>query len=952
TVDYRARCQKEWLANCKDKVIPGSSDFSLSNTLGDPVKIRAWQIAGLPIDSFSIDNGIIVSNSRRWPLMIDPQGQANKWIKNMEKANKLSVIKFSDASYVRTLENALQFGTPVLLENIGEELDAFIEPILLKTTFKQQGVEYMRLGESIIEYSREFKLYITTRLRNPHYLPEVAVKVCLLNFMITPLGLQDQLLGIVAAKEKPELEEKKNQLIVESAENKKQLKEIEDKILEVLSLSQGNILEDETAIKILSSSKVLSEEILEKQEIASKTEMEIDETRMGYKPVAVHSATIFFCISDLANIEPMYQYSLTWFINLYVLSLANSTKSEELDLRIDYIIEHFTLSIFNNVCRSLFEKDKLLFSLLLTIGILKEKRLISEEVWFFLLTGGVALDNPYPNPAPEWLSEKAWAEVVRASSLPKLKGLKEHVEQNTEEWKLIYDSTWPHEETFPEPWKLLEGLERLVILRCLRPDKIIPAIRDFIADYMGNMYIETPTFDLQGSYNDSSCCAPLIFVLSPSADPMAGLLKFADDLGMGGAKTQTISLGQGQGPIAAKMINAAIKDGTWVVLQNCHLATSWMPALEKICEEVIVPESTNARFRLWLTSYPSEKFPVSILQNGIKMTNEPPKGLRANLLRSYLNDPISDPTFFQSCTKPVMWQKLLFGLCFFHAIVQERRNFGPLGWNIPYEFNESDLRISMRQIQMFLNDYKEVPFDALTYLTGECNYGGRVTDDKDRRLLLSLLSTFYCKEIEQDHYYLAPGETYYIPLYGSYQSYIDYIRTLPITAHPEVFGLHENADITKDNQETNQLFQGVLSTLPRQSGGGGKSPQEIVEELAQDVLSKLPKDFDLEQIMKLYPVVYEESMNTVLRQELIRFNRLTKVVRSSLINLGRAIKGQVLMSSELEEVFNSMLMGKVPGMWAAKSYPSLKPLGGYVADLLARLAFFQVPGSQGAGSHC
>ncbi|XP_055265604.1 dynein axonemal heavy chain 3 [Moschus berezovskii] len=941
TVDYRAECQKQWLAQCKDKVIPGSSDFSLSNTLGDPVKIRAWQIAGLPIDSFSIDNGIIVSNSRRWALMIDPQGQANKWIKNMEKANKLSVIKFSDTNYVRTLEHALQFGAPVLLENVGEELDAFIEPILLKSTFKQQGVEYMRLGENIIEYSRDFKLYITTRLRNPHYLPEVAVKVCLLNFMITPLGLQDQLLGIVAAKEKPELEEKKNKLIVESAKNKKQLKEIEDKILEVLSLSEGNILEDETAIKILSSSKLLSEEISEKQEVASVTETQIDETRMGYKPVAVHSATIFFCISDLAHIEPMYQYSLTWFINLYMQSLAHSKKSEELELRIEYIIDHFTLSIYNNVCRSLFEKDKLLFSLLLTIGIMKEKKQINEEIWYFLLTGGIALDNPFPNPVSEWLSEKAWAEVVRASALPKLKGLMEHLEQNGNEWKFIYDSAWPHEETFPGSWKFLQGLERMVILRCLRPDKMIPAIQEFIAEHMGNVYIEAPTFDLQGSYNDSNCCAPLIFVLSPGADPMAGLLKFADDLGMGGTKTQTISLGQGQGPIAAKMINNAIKDGTWVVLQNCHLATSWMPALEKICEEVIVPESTNTGFRLWLTSYPSEKFPVSILQNGIKMTNEPPKGLRANLLRSYLNDPISDPVFFQSCTKAVMWQKLLFGLCFFHAIVQERRNFGPLGWNIPYEFNESDLRISMRQIQMFLNDYKEVPFDALTYLTGECNYGGRVTDDKDRRLLLSLLSTFYCKEIEQDHYFLAPGDTYYIPPHGSYQSYIDYLRTLPITAHPEVFGLHENADITKDNQETNQLFQGVLLTLPRQSGGSGKSPQEVVEELAQDILSKLPNEFDLELVMKLYPVVYEESMNTVLRQELIRFNRLTEVVHRSLIDLGRAIKGQVLMSSELEDVFSSMLVGKVPAMWMAKSYPSLKPLGGYVADLLARLTFFQ-----------
>ncbi|XP_053550231.1 dynein axonemal heavy chain 3 [Bombina bombina] len=941
TVDYRTECQNQWQIICKEKKIPCSNDFSLNTTLGDPVKIRAWQIAGLPVDSFSIDNGIIVSNSRRWSLMIDPQGQANKWIKNMEKTNKLYVIKLTDANYTRTLENAIQFGNPVLLENLGEEIDAILEPLLLKQTFKQQGVEYIRLGENIVEYSKDFRLYMTTRLRNPHYLPEVAVKVCLLNFMITPLGLQDQLLGIVAAKEKPELEEKKNQLIIESATNKKQLKDIEDKILEVLSTSQGNILEDETAIKVLSSSKLLSEEISEKQQIASATEKEIDQTRMGYKPVAVHSSIAFFCISDLANIEPMYQYSLTWFINLYVHSLAHSKKSEDLQERIANIKEHFTKNIYNNVCRSLFEKDKLLFSLLLTIGIMKGEDKINDEIWRFLLTGGVALDNPYPNPAPGWLSDKSWAEIVRASNLQPLHGFMNHIQDNLSKWKNIYDSLQPQDEELPDEWQLLTGINRMVILRCLRPDKMVPAVQEFIAQNMGRTYIEPPTFDLAGSYNDSNCCAPLIFVLSPGADPMAGLLKFAEDLGMGGENLQTISLGQGQGPIAANMITQAIKDGTWVVLQNCHLATSWMPALEKICEETIVSENTNEKFRLWLTSYPSDKFPVSILQNGVKMTNEPPKGLRANLLRSYLNDPISDSAFFNSCKKTEMWQKLLFGLCFFHALVQERRNFGPLGWNIPYEFNESDLRISMRQIQMFLNEYEDVPYEALTYLTGECNYGGRVTDDKDRRLLLSLLSIFYNKDIQQEKYRLSSGDVYYVPPYGTYQSFVEYIRSLPIITHPEVFGLHENADITKDNQETNQLFNGVLLTLPRQTAGSGKSPQETVDDLAKDILHKLPNDFNLEEVMAKYPVVYEESMNTVLRQELIRFNRLTEVVRSSLINMGKAIKGQVLMSSELENVFNSMLVGKVPAMWASKSYPSLKPLGSYVSDLLSRLQFLQ-----------
>lgn len=522
TVDYRIECQKQWHILCQEKKIPCSEHFTLSNTLGNQVAIRAWQIAGLPVDSFSTDNGIIVFNSRRWPLMIDPQGQANKWIKNMEKANKLAVIKLSDRNYVRILENSIQFGTPVLLENVGEELDPVLEPVLLKQTFKQQGVEYMKIGENIVEYSKDFLFYMTTGLRNPHYLPEVAVKVCLLNFMITPQGLQDQLLGLVAAKEKPELEEKKNQLILESAANNKQLNEIEDKILKVLSSSEGNILEDETAIKILSSSKILSEEISEKQKIASVTEKKIDDTRMGYRPVAEHSSILFFCISELANIEPMYQYSLTWFINLYLYSISQSLKSDDVAERISNIVKHFTLSIYNNVCRSLFEKDKLLFSLLLTVGIMQGKGQVDDQVWRFLLTGGIALDNPYPNPAPDWLTDKSWSKIVRASKLPNLDGFFEHVQDNISKWKMLYDSGRPHKDQLPDQWSGLVGMDRMVVIRCFRPDKLVPAAQDFIVDNMGQAYIEPPTFDLAGSYKDSNCCSPLIFVLSPGSDPTAG----------------------------------------------------------------------------------------------------------------------------------------------------------------------------------------------------------------------------------------------------------------------------------------------------------------------------------------------------------------------------------------------------------------------------------------------
>jgi dynein heavy chain len=344
---------------------------------------------------------------------------------------------------------------------------------------------------------------------------------------------------------------------------------------------------------------------------------------------------------------------------------------------------------------------------------------------------------------------------------------------------------------------------------------------------------------------------------------------------------------------------------------------------------------------LWLTSMPSPNFPVSILQNGIKITNEPPKGIKANLLQTYRG---VDQEYLDTSKKVTEHQKLLFSLAMFHAVVLERKKFGSLGYNRNYDFTESDLSISMRQLKIFIDLYAEesnLPIKALRYLVGQLNYGGRVTDDWDRRTITHLLEDFFTEKVVRDDYRFDATGKYYAP--GASADLIEtrnYIQDLPAHDDAEVFGLHENANTTTAIKESLAMFETLLALQPRSSTAGGQSREATIDALARDIESQLPLDFDIEAARRRYPVAYAESMNTVLVQELVRFNKLTSAVKQSLAAIQKAVKGEIVMSSELEAMGDSMFNGQVPRLWSVVAYPSLKPLGAWVQDLKKRLKLF------------
>lgn len=943
TADFRNQLVDSWQKDLVNFGIPHTAGCNLESTLSDPVKVRSWQLCSLPSDSLSTQNALIMDNGRRWPLLIDPQGQANRYIRSMAKdssfaPNGMDVVKLSDKNFLRTLENGVQFGRWVLLENIQETLDAALEPILLQQKFKQGGQEMMKLGDNVIPYNDSFRFFMTTKLANPHYAPEVQVKVSLLNFTITLSGLEEQLLGVVVAEELPELSQQKANLVVQNAAMNKQLYDIESEILYLLSNSKGNILDDTVLIETLAQSKKTSEEIKEKMREASNIEKEILIQSELYRPVAKRASLLYFVIADLGEVDPMYQYSLQWFTQLFVRGTSAAKPSNQIEQRIINLNDCFTLSVYNNICRSLFERHKLLFSFILCVKILQGENFIDAVQYRFLLSGiSPETVTSVQMPASNWLEKNTWNDLCALAGVQEFKLLLDSFTKHLKSWQEIFDSPEPHRMIFPSPFQKVTPLEKLCILRCLRRDKMEMAMQDFIVNYLGDKFIQPPPFDLKACYNDSIPITPLIFVLSSGSDPNKELDILANEMNMSD-RLKRIALGQGQGKKAAAMIEKGLSTGDWVMLQNCHLSISWMPVLEQICESMEI-DKIHSEFRLWLTSMPSESFPTSILQNGVKITKEPPKGLRANLKNTYLK---LDDEKLRRTNKPKEFQKLLFGLSFYHAIVIERKKFGPLGWNIPYEFNDTDMDITAAQLELYVNSYAEIPYKVLQQLASVVNYGGRITDDKDMRTSDILIADFFTPKILSNDYQFSVSGLYYSfnpNVDAPQRSYLDYIDSFPLNAEPEIFGMHDNASITCAITEVDATFSIILTLQPRATAVGGMSREDQIIEIARAMAVMLPNLYDIDGIALLYPTDYHESMNTVLVQEAQRYNKLLGVMHFTLRELQRALKGLVVLSAELEAMGNAVFDQRVPVAWTNAAYPSLKPLSPWFKDLMQRLLF-------------
>uniref|UniRef100_A0A8C2LLZ8 Dynein axonemal heavy chain 17 n=1 Tax=Cricetulus griseus TaxID=10029 RepID=A0A8C2LLZ8_CRIGR len=913
--------------------IPITEGLDPLTLLTDDADVASWNNQGLPSDRMSTENATILCNTERWPLIVDAQLQGIKWIKN-KYGDELKAIRLGQKSYLDIIEHAISDGDILLIENIGETVDPVLDPLLGRNTIKKG--KFIKIGDKEVEYHPNFRLILHTKYFNPHYKPEMQAQCTLINFLVTRDGLEDQLLAAVVAKERPDLEQLKASLTKSQNEFKIVLKELEDSLLARLSAASGNFLGDTALVENLETTKHTANEIEEKVQEAKITESKINEARENYRPAAARASLLYFILNDLNKINPIYQFSLKAFNVVFEKAIQNTMPAEEVKQRVMNLTDEITYSVFMYTARGLFERDKLIFLAQVTFQVLSMKKELNPMELDFLLRFPFKAGVVSP---VDFLQHQSWGGIKALAEMDEFKNLDNDIEGSAKRWKKLVESEAPEKEVFPKEWKNKTALQKLCMVRCMRPDRMTYAVKNFVEEKMGSKFVEGRSLEFSKSYKESSPSTPIFFILSPGVDPLKDVEALGKRLGftIDNGKLHNVSLGQGQEVVAENALDVAAEKGHWVILQNIHLVARWLSTLDKKVERF--SSGSHEDYRVFISAEPAPTpeahiIPQGILENAIKITNEPPTGMYANLHKAL--DLFTQDTL-EMCTKEIEFKCILFALCYFHAVVAERRKFGAQGWNRSYPFNNGDLTISINVLYNYLEANPKVPWDDLRYLFGEIMYGGHITDDWDRRLCRTYLMEFIRVEMLEGEVLLAPG--FQIPPNLDYKGYHEYIDENLPPESPYLYASSLELRSVNSGLSTHRLHPqlplramllGEYCTNQSLPGTGFQ-----VKAVLDEILEKIPETFNMAEIMA--KAAEKTPYVVVAFQECERMNILTNEMRRSLKELNLGLKGELTITTDMEDLSTALFYDTVPDTWVARAYPSMMGLAAWYADLLQRI---------------
>ena len=665
----------DWLEQLSMSGIKYRPHHAVTEFLSNADERLRWQDNSLPVDDLCTENAIILKRFNRYPLIIDPSGRATEFLQNESKDRRLTVTSFLDDSFLKQLESALRFGNSILIQD-AEHLDPVLNHVLNKEYQRTGGRVLIQVGKQEIDFSPAFKLFLSTRDPSAVFSPDICSRTTFVNFTVTQSSLRTQSLNDVLKSERPDIDERRSNLIKMQGQFNIHLRGLEKSLLQALNESRGNILDDDVVLETLETLKKEAGEISRKMAETEGVMAEVEAVTLQYSTIARACSAVFSILEQLNQLHHFYQFPLQFFVNIFDSVLHGNphlTSQQDYKERGNIILHDLFVTTYQRTSLSLLQQDRITLAMLLSKAAPYD---MDKNLFDNILDSALGGHDISTNP------EKKPAITTKASQVS---ALKDHVREiSTVAWDR-FSTEESAEECVPKVWddgttELDQHLRSLLLVKLFRIDRFVPAAEKFVTAVFGKGLLDAKD-DLKEVVAQVLPVTPIALCSSPGFDASYKVDILVERQQ---AQCSSIAMGSTEGLASAdKAISNAAATGSWVLVKNVHLAPSWLQSLEKRLNAL----KPHADFRLFLSMESSLKIPVNLLRASRVLMYEQPAGVRANM-----KDSLSSLSGRRT-DQPVEKARLYLLLSFLHAVVQERLRYAPtLGWKGFWEFNDSDVR--------------------------------------------------------------------------------------------------------------------------------------------------------------------------------------------------------------------------------------------------------------------
>ncbi|ERE73865.1 cytoplasmic dynein 1 heavy chain 1-like protein [Cricetulus griseus] len=902
-----------WSHHLQQANIQFRTDIARTEYLSNADERLRWQASSLPADDLCTENAIMLKRFNRYPLIIDPSGQATEFIMNEYKDRKITRTSFLDDAFRKNLESALRFGNPLLVQDV-ESYDPVLNPVLNREVRRTGGRVLITLGDQDIDLSPSFVIFLSTRDPTVEFPPDLCSRVTFVNFTVTRSSLQSQCLNEVLKAERPDVDEKRSDLLKLQGEFQLRLRQLEKSLLQALNEVKGRILDDDTIITTLENLKREAAEVTRKVEETDIVMQEVETVSQQYLPLSTACSSIYFTMESLKQVHFLYQYSLQFFLDIYhnvLYENPNLKGATDHTQRLSVITKDLFQVAFNRVARGMLHQDHITFAMLLARiklkGTLGEPTYDAEFQHF--LRGNEIVLSAGSTPKIQGLTVEQAEAVMRLSCLPAFKDLIAKV-QADEQFGIWLDSSSP-EQTVPYLWSeetpstpIGQAIHRLLLIQAFRPDRLLAMAHMFVSTNLGESFMSIMEQPLDLTHivgTEVKPNTPVLMCSVPGYDASGHVEDLAAEQN---TQITSIAIGSAEGfNQADKAINTAVKSGRWVMLKNVHLAPGWLMQLEKKLHSL----QPHACFRLFLTMEINPKVPVNLLRAGRIFVFEPPPGVKANMLRTFSSIPVS-------------------------RMCKGRQNISP----------------------------DKIPWSALKTLMAQSIYGGRVDNEFDQRLLNTFLERLFTTRSFDSEFKLAckvdGHKDIQMPDGIRREEFVQWVELLPDTQTPSWLGLPNNAErvllttqgvdmISKmlkmqmlEDEDDLAYAETEKKTRTDSTSDGRPAWMRTLHTTASNWLHLIPQTLSP---LKRTVENIKDPLFRFFEREVKMGAKLLQDVRQDLADVVQVCEGKKKQTNYLRTLINELVKGILPRSWSHYTVPAGMTVIQWVSDFSERVKQLQ-----------